>query len=65
MANSTLSPPQSLASSNTHGRPSDVKRAFTAPDKMSINGHMASVGQNGHANFENGVQVVDEEKEFK
>jgi hypothetical protein len=32
---------------------------------MATNGHFASVGQNGHANFENGVQVVDEDKEFK
>jgi len=26
---------------------------------------MASMGQNGSANFEHGVQVIDEEKEFK
>ena len=32
---------------------------------MSVNGHFASTGQNGDANFENGVQVVDEDKEFK
>lgn len=31
---------------------------------MDVNGHMASVGQNGHANFEHGIQVIDEEKEF-
>ena len=59
MANSTLSPPQSS------GRRQSVNRANTAPEKMSINGHFASIGENGHANFENGVQVVDEDKEFK
>jgi hypothetical protein len=58
MAASTLSPP-SLE------RPLPINRANTAPEKMSINGHFASAGQNGHANFENGVQVVDEDKEFK
>lgn len=35
------------------------------PESMAVNGHFASVGQNGTANFENGVQVIDEEKEFK
>lgn len=42
-----------------------MSRAQTAPDKMAVNGHFASTGQNGTANFENGVQVVDEDKEFK
>jgi hypothetical protein len=32
---------------------------------MAVNGHFASAGQNGEANFEHGVQVIDEEKEFK
>ena len=32
---------------------------------MAVNGHFASAGQNGTANFENGVQIVDEDKEFK
>jgi hypothetical protein len=58
MANSTLSPPHSTE------RP-HPDRAHTAPENMATNGHFASVGQNGHANFENGVQVVDEDKEFK
>lgn len=40
-------------------------RSATAPDYMAVNGHFASQGQNGHANFEHGVQVIDEEKEFK
>jgi hypothetical protein len=67
MATSTLSPPLSPASSRTNGsRPSNVNRAMTAPaESMAVNGHFASVGQNGTANFENGVQVIDEEKEFK
>ena len=42
-----------------------VNRSQTAPEKMAVNGHFASVRQNGTANFENGVQVIDEEKEFK
>ncbi len=32
---------------------------------MTVNGHFASAGQNGEANFEHGVQVIDEDKEFK
>ena len=46
-------------------RPSIASRSFTAPEKMAVNGHFASVGQNGSANFEHGVQVIDEDKEFK
>lgn len=46
-------------------RPSIASRSVTAPEKMAVNGHFASVGQNGHANFEHGVQVIDEDKEFK
>ena len=65
MANSTLSPTQSRDRSSTSGNRVPINRANTAPEKMSINGHLASRGQNGHADFENGVQVVDEDKEFK
>ena len=57
----TMSPPQSP----TVSRRLTMSRALTAPDKMAINGHFASAGQNGSANFENGVQVIDEDKEFK
>ena len=33
---------------------------------MAMNGHFASVGQNGqNGSFENGIQVIDEDKEFK
>jgi len=35
------------------------------PDKMNVNGHFASIGQNGEADFEHGIQVIDEDKEFK
>ena len=66
MASSTLSSPLSPISTNAaSGRPSNVNRSLTAPDKMSVNGHFASAGQNGVANFENGCQVIDEDKEFK
>ena len=60
----SLAPPQSPRSSTSPNRPLQ-NRAYTAPDKMATNGHFASVGQNGHANFDNGVQVVDEDKQFK
>ncbi|KIW68517.1 protein SEY1 [Phialophora macrospora] len=65
MANSTLSPPQSPERSLTsNNRPIPINRANTAPENMSTNGHFASAGQNGHADFDNGVQVVDEDKQF-
>ncbi|KIX94165.1 protein sey1 [Fonsecaea multimorphosa CBS 102226] len=64
MAQSTLSPPQSPVSSTSRERPLQINRANTAPEKMSVNGHLASVGQNGTADFEHGVQVVDEDKQF-
>ena len=57
--------PVSPAKLQAH-RPSLSMRAATAPENMSaVNGHFASAGQNGHANFEHGVQVIDEDKEFK
>lgn len=61
MATSTLSPPQSPVSAKRMA----VNRSQTAPDKMAVNGHFASAGQNGNENFENGVQVIDEDKDFK
>ncbi|KIW87588.1 protein sey1 [Cladophialophora bantiana CBS 173.52] len=64
MAHSTLSPPQSPVSSTSRDRPLPINRAYTAPEKMSVNGHFASAGQNGTANFEHGVQIVDEDKQF-
>jgi hypothetical protein len=65
MASSSLAPPLSPVTSNNNGRHPGVNRALTAPTNMPVNGHFASVGQNGTANFEHGVQVIDEEKEFK
>jgi hypothetical protein len=62
MADSSLPSPQSSVSGI---RPFPANRSYTAPDKMTVNGHFASAGQNGTANFENGVQVIDEDKEFK
>ncbi|KAK6375870.1 Dynamin-like GTPase that mediates homotypic ER fusion [Exophiala oligosperma] len=64
MANSSLSPSQSTMSPTGTARPFPASRAYTAPDKMTANGHFASAGQNGEANFENGVQVIDEDKDF-
>jgi hypothetical protein len=61
MAAPTLSPPLSP----TRSRPANAGRAITAPDKMAVNGHFATAGQNGSASFEHGIQVIDEDKEFK
>lgn len=61
------SAPRSPLRPSTSGssRPGSVSRALTAPDKMAINGHFASAGQNGTTDFEHGIQIIDEEKEFK
>lgn len=40
-------------------------KQFSEPRKMAVNGHFAAAGQNGTANFEHGIQVIDEDKEFK
>ena len=61
MASSTLSPPVPPAKP----RPGGIGRALTAPEKMAVNGHFASAGQDGQGNFEHGIQVIDEDKEFK
>lgn len=46
-------------------RPSGLARNPTAPPVMS-NGHFAAVGDNTDAaSYEHGVQVIDEDKEFK
>lgn len=66
MASGTaLSPSSSHSSALSPGRPAAANRSLTAPDKMEVNGHFASVGQNGKADFEHGIQVIDEDKEFK
>jgi hypothetical protein len=46
-------------------RPRAGSRSQTAPSKMAVNGHFSSVGDTGVADYEHGVQVIDEEKEFK
>lgn len=65
MAASTLTPPPTQATKDSHPKRLVVNRSVTAPETMSVNGHFASVGENGSANFEHGVQVIDEDKEFK
>jgi len=66
MAHVSKSPSESPISFNKlSSRPSMTLRSATAPEKMAVNGHFASQGQNGHANFEHGVQLIDEDKEFK
>jgi hypothetical protein len=46
-------------------RPSALERSPTAPSVLS-NGHFASIGGDGDtASYEHGVQVIDENKEFK
>lgn len=47
-------------------RPAAVSRSPTAPPAMATNGHFASIGDHSDkAAYEHGVQVVDENKEFK
>jgi hypothetical protein len=49
----------------TERRPSGLERSPTAPPILS-NGHFASIGAEGDAaSYEHGVQVIDENKEFK
>ena len=64
MANPETSVPSSQGNGITPSRTA-YNRSLTAPDRMAVNGHFASGGQNGHASFEHGVQVIDEDKEFK
>lgn len=66
MAHSPRSPEgQPLSPKTSAHRPSISARSATAPGNMAVNGHFASVGQNGHADFSHGVQIIDEDKEFK
>jgi hypothetical protein len=60
-----LSPVSSQSSTVSPARRGTINRSMTAPDKMNVNGHFASAGQNGKADFEHGIQVIDEDKEFK
>lgn len=60
-----MSSPTSAA--NGHNRPSTVQRFPTAPPVMAMNGHFASVGGDAPTKeqYEHGIQVIDEDKEFK
>ena len=60
-----LSPVSSQSSTLSPARRGTANRSLTAPDKMNVNGHFASAGQNGKADFEHGIQIIDEDKEFK
>ncbi len=47
-------------------RPSAASRFPTAPSVMTMNGHFAAVGDAPtKEQYEHGIQVIDEEKEFK
>lgn len=48
-------------------RPRAESRSLTAPSMIAMNGHFASVGNAAHdpKAYEHGVQVVDEDKDFK
>lgn len=51
----------------TDQRPRAESRSLTAPSLIGTNGHFASVGDAAHdpKAYEHGVQVIDEEKQFK
>jgi hypothetical protein len=60
----------SVAMAQTNGhearRPSAASRFPTAPSIMTMNGHFAGVGDAPtKEQYEHGIQVIDEEKEFK
>jgi protein SEY1 len=57
-----------MAQTNGHEarRPSAASRFPTAPSIMTMNGHFAGVGDAPtKEQYEHGIQVIDEEKEFK
>jgi hypothetical protein len=59
-ASTSLSP----TSARRDSRPQASSRAFSAPGTMEVNGHFSTVGDKNE-DFEHGIQVVDEDKEFK
>ena len=61
MASPALSPP----ASPPKVRPQTTARPLTSSHKMDANGHFASVGSRNGGKFEHGIQVIDEDKEFK
>lgn len=58
-----------MASGNINGhddRPFAVSRHQTAPSVMTMNGNFANVGDAPtKEQYEHGIQVIDEQKEFK
>ena len=47
-------------------RPSSTARHPTAPSIMTMNGHFASVGEKPtREQYEHGIQIIDEDQEFK
>lgn len=55
--------PHSLAKEN---RPPANNRHPTAPSVMTVNSHFANVGEKAtKEQYEHGIQVVNEEQEFK
>lgn len=55
----TLRPPSSNGDSR---RPPGAARGLTAPSVLTMNGHFAGTGED--PDFEHGVQIVDQEKNF-
>ena len=58
--------PSSPATAQRSHRPSQTARHPTAPAIMAVNGHFA--GMNGDATkeqYEHGIQVINEDQEFK
>jgi hypothetical protein len=60
------SSPTSTDANGSARRPSAASRFPTAPSVMTVNGHFAAVGDAPtKQQYEHGIQVIDEEKEFK
>lgn len=65
LSSATVLSPHRISSLKMSDRPVAPNRSTTAPTVIG-NGHMASVGDsNETTTYEHGVQVVDEQKEFK
>lgn len=59
---STLSPERARSDS----RPQNNARHPTAPSVMTMNGHFANVGDKPtREQYEHGIQVIDEDQNFK
>jgi hypothetical protein len=62
----TMSSPVPSHDNDSARRPAASSRFPTAPSVMTMNGHFAAVGDAPtKAQYEHGIQVIDEEKEFK